>query len=317
MVETRGADAAVTLRSDLGPVTVLGRADLLEQPREHPAPDRLHGYEIATVTARLDVENLGTGRPLAPESEAAQPLYARYWLHNRGPAPLGGLPVTPALHPHRVDANAGALLELDLTVASDCVDAALSGQVTWQCPAGWAVTPTEQPVRLTAGGHVDIPVRVTIPVDTAPGLYPLRARLDLSGDLPRAWRQPVEDVAVVRVGDPGSDRLLYVDDPSAIEVTAGRAARLTVLVGTDAHADLAIEAHLISPWGTWEWAGPPALGAVVPARGQVELSFDIAPPVWATPGTWWALVRVGGAGALTYSTAVRMAVLAPVTVGVD
>lgn len=317
LVETRGAAAAVTLRSDLGPVTVLGRADLLEQPREHPAPSLLHGYEIATVTARLNVESLGSGGALAPESEAAQPLYARYWLHNRGPAPLGGLPVTPALHPHRVDADAGALLELDLTVASDCVDAALSGTMTWRCPAGWAVTPTEQPVRLAAGDHVHIPVRVTVPADADPGLYPLRARLDPSGDVPRAWRQPVEDVAVVRVGDPGSDRLLYVDDPSEIEVTAGRSARLTVVVGTDAHADLAIEAHLISPWGTWEWAGPPALGAVVPARDQVELSFDIAPPVWATPGTWWALVRVGGAGTQAYSTAVRMAVLAPVTVGVD
>lgn len=317
LVETRGADAAVTLRSDLGPVTVLGRADLLEQPCEHPAPDRLHGYEIATVTARLDMEKLGTGRSLAPESEAAQPLYARYWLHNRGPAPLGGLPVTPALHPHRVDADAGALLNLELTVASDCVDAVLSGAVTWQCPAGWAVTPAEQPVRLAAGDHVRIPVRVTVPADAGSGLYPLRARLDLSGDAPRAWRQPVEDVAVVRVGDPGSDRLLYVDDPSEIEVTAGRSARLSVMVGTDAHAALAVEAHLISPWGTWEWAGPPALGAVVPARGQVELSFDVAPPAWATAGTWWALVRVGGAGALAYSTAVRLAVLAPVTVGVD
>lgn len=317
LVETRGRDAAVTLRSDLGPVSVLGRADLLEQPREHPAPDRLHGYEIATVTARLDVENVGAAGSLGTESEAAQPLYARYWLHNRGPAPLGGLPVTPALHPHRVDADAGAPLNLELTVASDCVDAALSGAVTWQCPVGWAVTPAAQPVRLAAGDHARIPVRVTVPADADPGLYPLRARLDLSGDVPRAWRQPVEDVAVVRVGDPGPDRLLYVGDPSAIEVTAGRSARLTVLVGTDAHADLAVEAHLVSPWGTWEWAGPPVRGAVVPAGGQVELSFEVAPPVWATPGTWWALVRVGGAGALAYSSAVPLAVLAPVPVGVD
>ncbi|MEB3021426.1 glycoside hydrolase family 38 N-terminal domain-containing protein [[Mycobacterium] crassicus] len=317
LVETHGAGTAVALHSDLGPVTVLGRADLLEQPREHPEPDRLHGYEIATVTARLDIANLGTGSPLAPQSEAAQPLYTRYWLHNRGPAPMGGLPVTPALHPHRIDADAGGLLELDLTVASDCVDAALSGAVTLACPAGWAVTPTEQSVRLAAGDHVRIPVRATVPADAAPGLYPLRARLDLSGHVPQSWRQPVEDIAVVRVGDPGSDRLLYLDDPSEIEVTAGRSARLSVMAGTDAHADLAVEAHLVSPWGTWEWAGPAAVGAVIPARGRVELSFEVAPPVWAKPGTWWALVRVGGAGALAYSTAVRLAVLAPVTVGVD
>ncbi|TXI53812.1 NEW3 domain-containing protein [Mycolicibacter arupensis] len=317
LVETRGADTAVTLHSDLGPVTVLGRADLLEKSQEHPEPGRLHGYEIATVTARLALESLGTSAPLAPEVEAAQPLYARYWLHNRGPAPLGGLPLTPALHPHRVAAQPGARLTLDLTVASDCVDAELSGALTIQCPAGWASRPDRSSVRLAAGGHQSIPLEVTVPVDTSAGLYPVRARLDPTGDMPAAWRQSVEDVAVVRVGDPGADRLLYVDDPAGVEVIAGQSARLTVAVGTDAHAEFAVEAHLISPWGTWEWAGPPALGAAVPAGGQVEIGFDIAPPVWARPGTWWALVRVAGAGTLAYSAAVRLAVLAATTGGLD
>ena len=68
------------------------------------------------------------------------------------------------------------------------------------------------------------------------------------------------------------------------------------------------EAHLISPWGTWEWIGPPALGAVVPARGTVELAFAITPPAWLEPGQWWALVRVGCAGRLVYSPAVKVTV---------
>jgi hypothetical protein len=122
---------------------------------------------------------------------------------------------------------------------------------------------------------------------------------------------------VVRVGDPGPDRLLYVDGPSDVEVSAGRTARLSVIVGTDAHADLAVEAHLISPWGTWEWSGPAAVGALVPARGGVEIAFTLSPPVWVQAGTWWALVRVGGAGALVYSPAVRVTVPAAETVGVD
>lgn len=317
LVETRGADAAVTLGSDLGEVRVLGRADLLERPREHPDPNRLHGYEIATVTARLDVERVGAGHRLAPETEAAQPLYARYWLHNRGPAPLGGLPVTPALHPHRVNADPGFRVSLQLSVASDSVDAALGGAVTLACPAGWTATPGEHPVRLAAGQHTITPVSVGVPADAAPGLYPIRARLDLTGDVPRSWRQTVEDVAVVRVGDPGPDRLLYVDGPSDVEVSAGRTARLSVIVGTDAHADLAVEAHLISPWGTWEWSGPAAVGALVPARGSVEVAFTLSPPVWVQAGTWWALVRVGGAGGLVYSPAVRVTVPAAETVGVD
>ncbi|ORW98215.1 NEW3 domain-containing protein [Mycolicibacter terrae] len=316
LVETRGADASVTLRSDLGELTVLGRADLLEQPREHPDPARLHGYEIATVTAGLDAERVGAGHRLGPEAEVAQPLYARYWLHNRGTAPLGGLPAAPALHPHLLDANPGGRVSLDLSVASDSVDATLAGAVTLACPGGWTATPGEHPVRLKAGQHTRTPVAVTVPADTPPGLYPIRARLDITGDLPPSWRQPVEDVAVVRVGDPGPDRLLYVDGLSDVEVTAGKTARLSVIVGTDAHADLAVEAHLISPWGTWEWAAPAAVGALVPARGSVAVEFTLRPPAWAKPGTWWALVRVGGAGGLVYSPAVRIAVPAAETVGV-
>jgi alpha-mannosidase len=316
LVETHGADASVTLRSDLGELTVLGRADLLEQPREHPDPTRLHGYEIATVTAGLDAERVGSGHRLGPEAEVAQPLYARYWLHNRGTAPLGGLPAAPALHPHRLDANPGGRVSLDLSVASDSVDAALAGAVTLACPGGWTATPGEHPVRLKAGQHTRTPVAVTVPADTPPGLYPIRARLDITGDLPPSWRQPVEDVAVVRVGDPGPDRLLYVDGLSDVEVTAGKTARLSVIVGTDAHADLAVEAHLISPWGTWEWAAPAAVGALVPARGSVAVEFTLRPSAWAKPGTWWALVRVGGAGGLVYSPAVRIAVPADETVGV-
>ncbi|OBF98981.1 NEW3 domain-containing protein [Mycolicibacter sinensis] len=318
LVETRGAGATVTLHSDLGAVSVLGRADLLEQPREHRDPNRLHGYEIATLAARLDVERVGAaGARLAPEQEAAQPLYARYWLHNRGPAPLGGLPAIPALHPHRLEADPGEQLTFELSVASDSVDATLAGAVTPVCPAGWTATPGEHPVRLQPGQHTGTPVAVRVPAAAAAGLYPIRARLDLTGDVPRAWRQAVEDVAVVAVGDPGADRLLYVDGAADIEVTAGRTARLSVIVGTDAHADLAVEAHLITPWGTWEWAGPAAVGALVPARGSVDVEFTLSPPLWAKPGFWWALVRVGGAGGLVYTPAVRMTVAAAESIGVD
>ena len=76
--------------------------DLLENSRAATGPAlQLHGYQIATVAARLDAPAVidATGQALAPDAEAAQPLYARYWLHNRGPAPLGGLPAVAHLHP--------------------------------------------------------------------------------------------------------------------------------------------------------------------------------------------------------------------------
>ena len=54
--------------------------------------------------------------------------------------------------------------------------------------------------------------------------------------------------------------------------------------------------------------GPAAYGVELAARGTAELGFDVAPPVWVEPGEWWALIRVGGAGQLLYSSAVKVAV---------
>lgn len=48
------------------------------------------------MLARFDLPaTLADAAALAPNAEAAQPLYARYWLHNRGPAPLGACPRSP------------------------------------------------------------------------------------------------------------------------------------------------------------------------------------------------------------------------------
>ncbi|WP_343709991.1 NEW3 domain-containing protein [Mycobacterium sp.] len=311
LVETRGADTDVVVRSPLGAVSQLRSADLLENPLARGQVTTLHGYQIATVRARLDIPQLlDTGAALAPDAEAAQPLYARYWLHNRGPAPLGGLPAAAHLHPRRVDTAPGAAVPLRLTVASDCTDTPLVGTVTLVCPTGWAAGPASLPFTLSPGEYLETEVGVTVPPRARPGVYPVRVQLRLTGDdVPSTWRQTVEDVCVVCVAGTGVSRLVYlVDGPADVELAAGEAARLTVTVGTDAHADLALEAHLLSPWGTWEWIGPAATGAVLPARGTVELGFDVAPPVWVEPGQWWALVRIGCAGSLAYSPAVTVRV---------
>ncbi|MDT5348770.1 MAG: hypothetical protein QOH91_2057, partial [Mycobacterium sp.] len=160
------------------------------------------------------------------------------------------------------------------------------------------------------GEHVEADVALTIPGGTAPGLYPIRAQLRVAGKyVPVAWHQVVEDVCLVAVGAPDNAELVFlVDGPAEIELKAGDSARLAVTIGTHARADLALEAHLISPWGTWEWTGPAALGATLPAGGTVELGFDVTPPAWLEPGQWWALVRVGCAGRLLYSPAVQVTV---------
>ncbi len=39
-----------------------------------------------------------------------------------------------------------------------------------------------------------------------------------------------------------------------------------------------------------------------------DLAFTVAPPAWLDPGKWWALVRVGCAGRLVYTPAVKVTV---------
>jgi alpha-mannosidase len=247
---------------------------------------------------------------LAPQAETCQPLYARYWLHNRGPAPLGGLPAVAHLHPHRLTATTGADVALRLTAASDSCDTPLAGAVTLVCPRGWSASPAKLRFTLRPGEHLEADVVLKMPPGADPGLYPVRAQLQVTGaEVLPAWRQVVEDVCMISVGGVDDGRLVYlVDGPVDVEVAAGDSARLAVTVGTDACADLSLEAHLISPWGTWEWIGPATRGGVLPARGTVELAFDVNPPAWVEPGQWWALVRVGCAGRLVYSPAAKVTV---------
>ena len=311
LVETTGAGARVTIGSELGTVRSLQLADLLEVPTKRKRSIDLHGYQVATVLARLEIPRAASdsGATLAPDAETAQPLYARYWLHNRGPAPLGGLPAVAHIHPHRLTAEPGGQVVLRLTAASDCTDTQLDGTVAVVCPQGWA-TPAQLPFTLCSGEHQEADIALTIPARAKPGLYPVRAQLRVTGEaVPAAWRQVVEDVCVVEVGAAHDTDLVYlVDGPAEITLAAGGTARLAVTIGNHARADLALEAHLISPWGTWEWMGPAALGAVLPARGKVELGFDVTPPAWLDPGQWWALIRVGCAGRLIYSPAVKVTV---------
>jgi alpha-mannosidase len=310
LVETLGRTADVTLRSGLRHVSTVQRLDLLEQPTAADSNGlTLHGYEIATVRAELNLPRVLDSEvtALAPDTEAAQPLYARYWLHNRGPAPLGGLPAVAHLHPRQLAVEPGAPVDLRLTVVSDA-DVALHGKVRLLCPSEWTVETDELPFVLPPGEYLESTVAVTMPPGTVAGLYPVRAELVLTGTLPASWRQPVEDVCVVSVGATSDQVLRLVTEPRAVLVAPGESATIGVTVGTDGHTDLAVEAHLITPWGTWEWLGPNAVGADLPAGGTVDVEFHVAPPAWVEPGDWWALIRLACAGDVIYTPAVKVEV---------
>jgi alpha-mannosidase len=300
VVAYTGVSTEATLASDVVTLTNLTSANLLEEPGEPVDVLDVAGCDAITVLARpRALWSTVDGGTLAPEAEPAQPLYAKYWLHNRGPAPLGGLPLT--VH---------ATLEgntLTVSVASDAIDVDLHGFVRVVLPTGWAAEPAELPFGLPPRGHLTSEIAVTVP-DGASGRYPVRVQAELAGDVPASWRQIVEDVAVLTVGTAPANLIHLSADPKPIRLARGESGQLTVRVASTAGAPVALEAAVVSPWGTWDLVGPRAVGAEVPAGDEVELAFEVTVPPWAMPGSWWALVRVAGAGRLLYSPAVPLEV---------
>jgi alpha-mannosidase len=294
-----GVPATATLSSDVVTLSGLTSANLLEEPGSPVAEIEVAGCDAVTVLASpTPLWSTVDNGSLGPDAEPVQPLYAKYWLHNRGPAPLGGLPL--AVH---------VTEDLTVSVASAATDVDLHGYVRVVPPEGWTAEPAELPFGLPPGGHLTSELSVTAPPDAAPGRYPVRVRAELAGDVPASWRQVVEDVVVVTVGSPEPASLIRLSaDPSPVRLRRGESGRLAVRVASSAGAPVALEAAVVSPWGTWDFVGPRAVGAELPAGGEVELAFDVTVPPWTAPGCWWALVRVAGAGKLLYSPAVPLEV---------
>ncbi|MFD2355792.1 NEW3 domain-containing protein [Nonomuraea ferruginea] len=141
-------------------------------------------------TFLVAAEPMETGPELGAVRETAQPVYARYWLHNKGPAPLGYLPVSVTLTPGLVTPDGP--FEVDVVVSSQLTDAAHEGVVELHVPDGWTVLPARRPFRVEPGGHVRFPATVT----PAPGrgLHFVSARTGVGG-------QVIEDVVTVALGD--------------------------------------------------------------------------------------------------------------------
>jgi hypothetical protein len=281
--------------------------------------------------ARQNVAEPEEGGPTRPEP--AQPVFSRYWLHGKGPAPAGNLPVAVHLSPGRVALALapgpvpGDSAPLRLTVAGGPEPA--SGLVALDVPPGLVVEPAgpAAPLRyeLAGGGFAAWDLTARVLPGTPPGRYYVAARiLDDLG-------QSVEDAALVTVGEPPAPPLdlpldellplLVADEqaaaaeiglrllPATMTIGAGRAGELSVQVINRTAAPVRGECQLISPLGTWPLLGPWTRGFAAEPGELVTLCYSVRVPVSARPGShWWALAKVMYFGRIAYSECARIEV---------
>ncbi|HYB85778.1 MAG TPA: hypothetical protein VEC76_02925, partial [Streptosporangiaceae bacterium] len=265
--------------------------------------------------------------PDGPPPEPAQPVFSRYWLHGKGPAPAGNVPVAVHLSPGRIALGAaGPVSALRLTVACGPVPA--RGQVTLDVPPGLVVEPGgggAGPLRyeLAGGAYAGWDLTARARPGTAPGRYYVAARI--GDDL----GQSLEDAVLVTVGEPPAPPLdlpleellplIEADEraaaaeiglrlqPATLRIPPGRAGEFAVEVANRTAAPIRGECQLISPLGTWPALGPWTRGFSAAPGEAATLCYPLRLPAGARPGShWWALAKVMYFGRIAYSECARI-----------
>ncbi|MER6301881.1 glycoside hydrolase family 38 C-terminal domain-containing protein [Kitasatospora sp. NPDC001539] len=325
LVESTGLGRTARLSGALG-LGGVRPADLLERPLGAAAGGLdLPGSRIATVLAAPAIAAAGDGPALGPTAEPAQPVHARYWLHNRGPAPLGYLPVSVGASPGLLR-TAGEAVTLSVALSSQLRDTTVEGTAVVLPLEGWTASPGSRPYRLTAGGYLRFPVTLAPPSDVEPGLHFAAVRVEHDG-------QQIEDVVTIAVGDlpellpvpgdtpddwtaaqgtaavGGRDTGLSVGVSSeSLRIAAGGGATLGLTLTNRTRGEIRGELQLVSPWGTWDAIADPVRGFTVPAGRSVTADFAVAVPESADPGAYWALAKVMWFGRCQYAPTVALVV---------
>src|ERR1700733_2126486 len=256
-----------------------------------------------TVTMVLTPDRPLASADAAPDSppelappEPAQPVFTRYWLHGKGSAPAGNLPVAVHLSPARTallpgvaEGSGAATAGLRLTVA--CGTAPASGTVHLDPGAQLALEPAG-PLRYDLGARglvgvgepaapaLDLPLNDLFPLYVADE-QKLAAELDLALLSPQLRLRPGERGEI-----------------------AGRLRHTTA-------AQIRGEAQLVSPFGSWAEARPWTQGFAAEPGGELTLGVTVTVPPTARPGQhWWALVKVMYFGRARYSESASVTVVA-------
>jgi alpha-mannosidase len=329
--ETAGRPTTARVRL-AGGVSQAWLTDLLEESdgAALPVGDGIFvdmpAFGTVTLVARTGPRAPAEGGA-APSAEPVEPIYARYWLHGKGPAPAGNVPVAAHFSPTRVAlAGPDDIATLMLTVA--CGAGPAAGTVELVTPGELTVS-TEQDLRydLAPGGYAAWELTARAAPGTAAGRYFVAARIrDGLGYL-------LEDTAMVAVGErrwpdpalPPADALEvmhadYAAGAAEVELAVvtpelrlppGGRGELVVNITSSLASELHGEAQVVSPFGTWDLLGPATQGFSVSPRATTAVRFAVTVPQTARPRShWWALVKVMYYGRVRYTEAIGVFVRA-------
>jgi alpha-mannosidase len=324
-------DARVHLHPGLrGGVAAARLAGLCEDSTGGQLPVRGGEAALTVPAAGLVTAVLTPAAPsAAPRSSAgppepAQPVYARYWLHGKGPAPAGNMPVAVHLSPAQLALDGGVPVPLRLTVA--CGPDPASGLIELTAPAGIALEPAG-PFRYDLAPLGYLSWDLTATADHGAGAR----RAFVTAQVTDACGQVVEDSVLVTVGQPVPPQtdlplLEVAEQQQAAEAAqAGElkvslaAGQLTLAPGQTRPLELTLanqctgtirgEAQLVSPYGSWHQTGPWTTGFSLAAGETATLRFTVSAAPNARRGEqWWAIVKVMYFGRIRYSEPVQVTI---------
>ncbi|HXW87265.1 MAG TPA: glycoside hydrolase family 38 C-terminal domain-containing protein [Streptosporangiaceae bacterium] len=259
----------------------------------------------------------------AADTEPAQPVYARYWLHGKGPAPVGNVPVAVHLSPATVALDDGPAV-LRLTVA--CGPEPTAGTARLEAPGEFVLTP-RGPLRydLRPMGYERFDLTVAARPGTKPGRWFVTAQIDGPAG------QLIEDSALLTIGQPPppdrdqaapqqlarheaaetalAGELDLAIMSATVALRPGGSGEIEVLARNRTGAEIHGEAQLVSPHGSWRRARPWTQGFALAAGAADTLRFELTAPATARPGEqWWALVKVMYFGRVLYTEPVEVTV---------
>ena len=303
----------------------------------------IDGQQIETVVTTLTTSGDAPTTTLGIDREEARPVFSRYWLHNRGPAPMGFLPVSVAVTPTVARCAAGDRFEVSWVVANQYVSSPVTVASRLDVPEGWTATLPEAPAVLSPSGYARFRSWVEVPEGATVGQYAVavQVRPDDSALAGGGAVEVVEDVTTVFVGDSTALQetlgfglpsaadlgrnvqlgatdgeegrptgLEAVMDTTAIVVAPGGSATVTLTLRNRTQSEIRGEVQVASPWGTWEWVARPIRGVVVEAGATTEVEIEVAPPADTVPGHAWLMAKVMWFGRAQYAETVRLEVRA-------